>query len=129
METRVKNAVERKCNGYNCAQAVACTYCDIVGVDEEFMAAATAAFGGGMGSMDGTCGALTGAAVVLGLKIKDKIAAKSAMSNVIGNFRARNGVTICRQLKGVDTGVMVRSCNDCVADAAEFLEQELDQLV
>ncbi len=35
MSTRVKEAEERKKNGYNCAQAVACAYCDLTGIDEE----------------------------------------------------------------------------------------------
>ncbi len=37
MKSRVKEAVNRKIDGYNCAQAVACTYCDIAGMDEETM--------------------------------------------------------------------------------------------
>lgn len=35
MSTRVKEAEERKKNGYNCTQAVACAYCDLTGIDEE----------------------------------------------------------------------------------------------
>lgn len=35
MNTRVKEAEERKKNGYNCAQAVACSYSDLAGIDEE----------------------------------------------------------------------------------------------
>ena len=35
MDTRVEKTIERHKKGYNCAQAVACTYCDLVGVDEE----------------------------------------------------------------------------------------------
>lgn len=128
MNSRISDAVDRKINGCNCAQAVACTYCDVAGVSEDVMMAATAAFGAGMGSMDGTCGAITGAAVVLGFKLQDKITAKSAMKNVIDSFKARNGVTTCCQLKGIGTGKVVRSCNDCVADAAEFLENELNKL-
>lgn len=128
MKSRVTNAIERKIQGCNCAQAVACTYCDVAEVSEETMMAATAAFGSGMGSMDGTCGALTGAAIVLGFKLKDKMAAKAAMKNVIDSFKARNGVTTCCQLKGIGSGKVVRSCNDCVADAAEFLENELNKL-
>ena len=127
METRVSKAVELK-GCCNCAQAVACTYCDVVGVDKDFMAAATSAFGSGMGSMDGTCGAIVGAGVVLGLKIRDKNIARSAMKRVIEAFKMRNGATSCRQLKGVGSGLVLRSCNDCVADAAEFLEQELNKL-
>ena len=35
METKVNEAAERKMCGYNCAQAVACTYCNLAGLDEE----------------------------------------------------------------------------------------------
>lgn len=35
MSTRVKEAEEKKKNGYNCTQAVACAYCDLTGIDEE----------------------------------------------------------------------------------------------
>lgn len=31
MESKVKEAVQRKMCGYNCAQAVACTYCEQAG--------------------------------------------------------------------------------------------------
>ena len=37
MDSRVQEAVLKKQSGYNCAQAVACTYCDLVGMDEENM--------------------------------------------------------------------------------------------
>ena len=43
METRVEKTIERHNKGYNCAQAVACTYCDLVGMDEETMFKATEA--------------------------------------------------------------------------------------
>ena len=51
METRVEKTIERHNKGYNCAQAVACTYCDLVGMDEETMFKATEALGLGMGGM------------------------------------------------------------------------------
>ena len=35
METRVEKTLEKRRLGYNCAQAVACTYCDLFGVDED----------------------------------------------------------------------------------------------
>ena len=38
--------------GYNCAQTIACTYCDLVGVDEETMFKLTEALGLGMGGME-----------------------------------------------------------------------------
>ena len=33
MTERVAKAVENHKSGYNCAQAVACAYCDLMGVD------------------------------------------------------------------------------------------------
>lgn len=51
MDTRVEKTIERHKKGYNCAQAVACTYCDLVGVDEETMFKMTEALGLGMGCM------------------------------------------------------------------------------
>ncbi len=52
MDTRVEKTLEKRKKGYNCAQAVACTYCDMVGVDEKTMFQMTEALGAGLaGSM------------------------------------------------------------------------------
>ena len=69
METRVDKVAEKHKSGYNCAQAVACAYCDLVGIDEETMFRMTEGLGLGMGGMEGTCGAISAAAVLAGLKI------------------------------------------------------------
>ena len=62
MESRVEQAAERKMCGYNCAQAVACTYCDLAGIDEETVRNLTQGFAAGIGgSMEATCGAVIGA--------------------------------------------------------------------
>ena len=111
MESRIQQAFEKKASGrYNCAQAVACTYCDIVDMDEETMRDVTNAFGVGMGNMEGTCGALVGAGIILGMKTHDRAKA------------------ICNQLKGIKTRCPLRQCNDCVADAAEFLENAISEM-
>ena len=61
MESRVMEAKARHDRGFNCCQAVACTYCDLFGMDEETAFKACEAFGAGMGGMEGTCGAVSGA--------------------------------------------------------------------
>lgn len=127
MESRIKDAVRRKCSGYNCAQAVASAYGDLMDMDEETIKHVTAAFGAGMGCMEGTCGSLVGAGVVLGLHRKDRSRAMKDMKAVMAQFQARNHSTICKELKGVGTGKVLRACDDCVADAAEFLEAQLNQ--
>lgn len=48
MESKVKEAVQRKMCGYNCAQAVACTYCEQAGLDEETVKNLTQGFAVGM---------------------------------------------------------------------------------
>lgn len=126
METRKHIASEKLENGtHNCAQAVICTYADLVGIDEETGRNLGNAFGSGMGNMEGTCGALVGTGVVLGLATKDKANARKAMRQIMAQFQQRNGATQCKMLKGVSTGVVLRQCSGCVADAAEFLEEQL----
>lgn len=127
--SRSNEAADRKRSGkYNCAQAVACTYADITPLDENAISAATSAFGSGMGSMDGTCGAIVGAGVILGIKINDRIKARAAMKSLMNKFQEKNGATVCRALKGIDTGIPLRDCNGCCADAATLLEEQLDEL-
>ena len=125
METRALEAVNKKKSGYNCAQAVACSYCDIAGIDEETMKNITQAFAVGMGSMEATCGALIGAAVVIGLVNKNKKASFADAKTIITKFKEQNKSVICKELKGIGTGEVLRECNDCVMDAAMFLEELL----
>ena len=126
MENKIEEARARKRSGeHNCAQAVACTYSDLAGLDEETLLAATHAFGAGLATMEGTCGALTGAAVVVGLATGDRARSRVLIKDIMENFRKRNGSTVCRELKGIGTGCPLRQCEDCVADAAEFLEEAL----
>lgn len=128
MENKIEEARARKRSGeHNCAQAVACTYSDLAGLDEETLLAATHAFGAGMATMEGTCGALTGAAVVVGLATGDRARSRVLIKDIMENFRKRNGSTVCRKLKGIGTGCPLRQCEDCVADAAEFLEEALQR--
>lgn len=125
METRKQIAVERKRCGLNCAQAVLCTYADIAGIDEETAIRLAGPFGGGMGTMEGTCGAIVGAGLVLGLANKGKATSTKQMRQIMNKFQERNGATQCKMLKGVGTGKVLRECDDCVADAVEFLEEQI----
>ena len=126
METRKQIAAEKlMCGTHNCAQAVICTYTDLIGIDEETARNLGNSFGSGMGNMEGTCGALVGAGIVLGLATKDRAVARKGMRQIMTQFQQRNGATQCKLLKGVETGVILRECPGCVVDAAEFLEEQL----
>lgn len=83
------------------------------------------AYGTGMGNMEGTCGALVGAGMIVGLATRDRNLSRARMKEMMTRFQERNGATQCRLLKGVGTGKPLRDCPDCVADACEFLEEYL----
>lgn len=127
MNERIEQAVEKKQNGYNCSQAVVCCYCKELGMDEETLFALTQAFGAGMGTTEGSCGAISGAAAVVGLLNKDRSRSMKDIRMIMSAFKERNGSVLCKDLKGIETGKVLRSCDDCVRDAVEFLEKVLNQ--
>lgn len=128
METRKNQAAEKKaCGKYNCAQAVLCTYSDLTGLDEEMSRNLCSSFAAGMGNMEGTCGALVGAGIALGIITKDKAKSMKGMKVMMDKFQERNHATQCKVLKGVETKQVLRECPLCVADACEFLEQLINK--
>lgn len=130
METRKNEAAEMKRSGkYNCTQSVVCTYKDFTGLDEATSLKMAHAFAAGMGNMEGTCGALIGAGIVLGMVNDNKVKSMKDMRMVMDKFQQRNHATQCKILKGVGTKVTLRECPDCVADACEFLEEIISQEV
>ena len=122
MESRVEKAAERKMCGYNCAQAVACTYCDLAGIDEETARNLTQGFAVGIG------GAVIGAVNVLGLINKNPQKTMQGSRRIIQSFKEQNGTVICKELKGINDGIVKRECIDCVRDAAALLEAELPEM-
>ena len=128
MSTRKHIAAEKKhCGSHNCAQAIIHTYADVAGLDENTAMNLGNAFTAGMGNMEGTCGALVGAGIVLGCINKDKVKSMKQMRTVMNKFQERNGATQCKLLKGIGTKKVLRECPDCVADAAEFLEEQIPE--
>ena len=97
--TRAEQAVAKKKSGLNCAQAVACSFCDMTGLDEQTTLQMMQPLGIGIGAtMEGTCGALTGASVVLGLagKNQDKIINMKRAGELIRKFEQKNGAVTCK---------------------------------
>ena len=66
-ENHAERARQLFFEGYNCAQAVLCAFSDVTGYDMETSARMASSFGGGMGRLRQTCGAVSGAALVLGI--------------------------------------------------------------
>lgn len=141
-KSKVNDAVACFKNGFNCAQAVAATYCGEFGVDEKTGLLTACGFGGGMGRLQETCGAVSGAYIIIGLKygkyLKEDDAAKEKTYETVREFtrlfEARNKTTCCRELLGVDlingdkqlASQQIKTvCPKMVQDAAEILESML----
>jgi len=118
---------------FNCCQSVACAFCKEVGVEEKVLFQAGEGFGLGMGCMDGTCGALTGAILLAGFKNSDgnleapgtKASTYQLSKQMMTVFREKCGSTICRELKGQDTGKVLCSCPDCIRAGVETVQEIL----
>ncbi len=114
-EQRAERAAILKQN-CNCCQAVLCALADQTGMDEETLMRLGSGFGSGMGNMEGTCGALVGAGAAAGLHLGGR-STTPVTRKISENFRSRCGATLCRELKGRDTGVVLCPCADCVRNA------------
>ena len=122
MNTKAEHAAELHQRGCNCAQAVACTFCKEFGISEDDMFRIAEGFGLGMGVME-ICGALSGMAMIIGLD--NSQGGTEEGSRTTGDTYKKNGSCICRELKGVETGKVLCSCPQCIADAVALTEEYL----
>ena len=139
---RIAAAVSRFAEGFNCAQAVFSVYAEDTGFDDDTALKVAAGFGGGMGRMASTCGAVTGAFMVLGLRYgsitadrQAKEATYASIREFADRFKARNGSLDCRELLGCDistpdglkqameSDAFANICPKFVRDACEILEE------
>jgi C_GCAxxG_C_C family probable redox protein len=132
--------------GFNCSQAVFSAFAPQLGLDRVVALKVAGPFGGGIGRMGETCGAVTGALMVIGLKYgqttsEDKAAKEKSYELVrqfAERFKARNrGCLACRELLGADIGTpegmqkirekqaFTTMCPKFVRDAAEIVEELL----
>jgi C_GCAxxG_C_C family probable redox protein len=143
---KIECAVSCFKEGFSCSQALLSTYGPQFGLNREMALKVSGAFEGGMGRMGETCGAVTGAFMVIGLKY-GKVRAEDEQTNkktyslvkeFVDKFKSRNGSIICRELLGHDistpegmklvkeTGLCTTLCPKLVQDAAEIIEQILE---
>ncbi|MBQ6518977.1 MAG: C_GCAxxG_C_C family protein [Anaerolineaceae bacterium] len=101
----------------NCCQAVTAAL-----TEDPQLIQASAGFGGGMGNTQGVCGALVGAVIAAGIKTEGSGTTRYAKL-IQERFRERSGAIICRELKGLDTGKVLCSCEDCVRNAVRSFQE------
>jgi len=139
---RPEQAKELFLSGYNCAQSVVLCFADDLKFSKELAQKMAAGFGGGMGKQQETCGAVTGAIMVLGLlkgeevNNNDELKASSygAVKDLTRDFVAEYKTTKCRDIIGCDLNtpegsakfkdekIMENVCADCVKKAVEIVE-------
>lgn len=138
----VEEAVSRFKEGLSCSQAILITYGKEYGINENTAQMIARSFGGGMAGTCQTCGAVTGAYMVLGLKTNEdnqKVAKEKAyilVREFAKRFQQINGNVNCQQLLGCNLGTaegqeyfrsnkLVYKCKGFVRDAAIILENLL----
>ena len=128
-----EEAIELHNKKYNCAQAVACAFARETGIEERILFQANEGFGLGMGGTQGVCGALAGAVMLAGFKNSDgnmdnpasKASTYQLSRQMLEAFKEKTGSTICKELKGIETGQVLCSCSDCVRAGVEVVEEIL----
>ena len=143
--TNVEEAISLFKKGFRCSQAILSTYGIQFGLDQELALKLASPFGAGMGSLGNTCGAVTGAFMVLGLKygnskvgeIKKKEKAYEITKEFVERFKSRNGTIMCKDLlncdistfegrnKAIKEKIFIEICPKLVRDSAEILEELL----
>lgn len=148
------NEVERAgqlfLEGYNCSQAVFTAFSHRFGIDEETAKRISAGLGGGVGRMREVCGAVSGAAMVLGSVAsavsgddkEGKAKNYELVREFAERFKERHGDTvICREMLKLNIPMentampenrtaeyyKNRPCLKAVEDAAEILMKIIDE--
>jgi C_GCAxxG_C_C family probable redox protein len=140
---KTEKAVECFNSGFNCSQAVFSVYGEQFGINTEVALKIASGFGAGMGRQCETCGAVTGAYMVIGLKYghissddKDgKEKTYAMIQEFAKRFKERNKSIKCEDLLGTHliTGDKEKAalrvkevCPKMVLDASEILDELLE---
>ncbi|MGD0077347.1 MAG: C-GCAxxG-C-C family protein [Sedimentisphaerales bacterium] len=130
--------------GFSCSMAVLGAYCEQFGLDKKLAYKVSSGFGGGM-HCDQTCGVVTGAFMVIGLKFgrtrADDVEAKMKVAKLTNEFakkfKARHGSIGCTALIGCNIStpegfeeakkkdLFKQVCPKYVISAAEILDDML----
>ena len=123
-DERMDYAARRK-KEMNCCQAVLVAFADKLEKGEDDLLRLGSGFGSGMATMEGTCGALVGAIMVSSL-LSAEGEVRNNSRTIMSRFKELcGGATICRDLKGIETGKMLCSCEDCVRNAVRAAGETL----
>ncbi len=134
--------VDEQFSKFNCAQTVFSLFAPELGIDEKPALKIASGFGGGMNCAE-TCGAVTGAYMVIGMKHghsspnpDEKANTKMLVKKFNKKFKEAHGSLICKQLTGYDistpegsaaageAGVFQSKCPVFIKTACTILEDD-----
>ena len=126
--SRAERAKEYFMKGYACSQAVVMAFSDLMNVSETELKKLSLPFGGGLGRLRLTCGAVSGMAIVVGaLFSKEENSSENKkdtyeiVRNLCEKFQDENGSLICSELLSAQK----RPCAEIVYSTARILEEYL----
>ena len=145
MTDKINTALSTFSEGFSCSQAVLSAFSEGLGLDNTTAFRVSGAFGGGMAATGMTCGAVTGALMVIGLAYgkyrADDHPAKEKTYELaqqfMKRFYERHGSIVCKDLLGHDIsttegklhmmeeGLLLTLCPRLVRSAAEIVEEIL----
>jgi C_GCAxxG_C_C family probable redox protein len=147
MESIEEKAIRTFRSGLNCAQAVITAYSEEMKFDNNLALSVSVGFGGGMGRLQKTCGAVTGSFMVLGIhnckKLSDNKDRKEATYSMIQKFSQEfkliNGTTDCLELLKCDlkteegnrfakeNNLFGTVCEKCISDSVRTINKLIRQ--
>jgi len=147
MESIEEKAIRTFRSGLNCAQAVITAYSEEMKFDNNLALNVSVGFGGGMGRLQKTCGAVTGSFMVLGIhnckKLSDNKDRKETTYSMIQKFSQEfkliNGTTDCLELLKCDlkteegnrfakeNNLFGTVCEKCISDSVRTINKLIRQ--
>lgn len=141
MNIKKEKALDTFRSGLNCAQAVLTAYSEDLNFDESLALNISCGFGGGMGRLQETCGAVTGSFMVLGIyngnKFDDNKDKKEESYSMIQKFSEKFKLTHhtmdCKsiincdlkteagQLYAKENNLFETVCEKCISDSITIL--------
>ena len=117
--------------GFNCAQAVLLPFAEELGLGRQTAMTIAEGFGAGMGGCKLTCGALSAAIMIAGMKnssgdlmLPNSKASTYALCREINEaFEKEIGSCICSEIKGITTGKPLKTCDECIMAGAKLAEK------
>lgn len=147
--SRAERAKEYFLQGCACSQAVVLAFSDLIALSDEEIKKIMLPFGGGLGRLRLTCGAVSGMAAVIGMLYsagenspENKKKVYAIVQELCGKFQQQTGSLICAELlqkKNVSVEVggeaemrtkeyyQKRPCPDMIALAAQILDEYIQK--